>query len=107
MTVPKQVTDGLMEAVSAHKRKDTRGTNFFVDSIDGDFVKGLRHAIGLSQREFALKFGFSLKTLQKWETNERAPEGPARAYLMVISEIPDEVSSAFERAAKSRANELT
>lgn len=107
MTVPKQVTDGLTEAMSAHNRKESGGTIFDVKPIDGDFVKNLRHAQGLTQQKFALKFGFSLKAVQNWETNERTPEGPTRTYLMVISEIPDEVSSAFERAAKRRANKLT
>ena len=102
MTVPTQVTEGLREAVAHHLGKRDGGTAFSVDPIDGKFVRALRKRLGLTQREFAIKFGFSLKTLQKWEADYRTPEGPARAYLMVISEIPDEVISAFKNAAERR-----
>ena len=30
-------------------------------------MKELRELLGLTQKEFALKFGFNLRTLQQWE----------------------------------------
>lgn len=30
-------------------------------------MKELRELLGLSQKDFALKFGFNLRTLQQWE----------------------------------------
>lgn len=30
-------------------------------------MKELRKLLGLSQKDFALKFGFNLRTLQQWE----------------------------------------
>lgn len=36
------------------------------------------------EKEFADEFGFSLRTLEKWERGERPPKGPTRAYLTVI-----------------------
>ena len=36
--------------------------------MEGDYnMKELRKLLGLSQKDFALKFGFNLRTLQQWE----------------------------------------
>lgn len=36
--------------------------------MEGDCnMKELRKLLGLSQKDFALKFGFNLRTLQQWE----------------------------------------
>lgn len=36
--------------------------------MEGDCnMKELRELLGLTQKEFALKFGFNLRTLQQWE----------------------------------------
>lgn len=60
-------------------------------------VLAIRRKLGLSQREFALRFGFSLATIRNWEQGHRAPEGPARALLTIIDREPD----AVERALKA------
>jgi putative transcriptional regulator len=36
-----------------------------------------------------------VNTLTKWETGERQPEGPARAYLTVIDRNPKAVEQAL------------
>lgn len=61
-------------------------------------AKAIRKGLGLSQAEFAARFGFSLHTLRKWEQGERQPEGPARVLLMVIAKIPDAVADALRAA---------
>ena len=38
----------------------------------------------MTQEEFAGRFGFSVNTLRHWEQGKRQPEGPTRAYLLVI-----------------------
>lgn len=48
-------------------------------------VKAIRIKLHLSRQEFANRYGFSIRTLEKWEQGIRQPEGAARAYLMVIS----------------------
>lgn len=58
-------------------------------------VKAIRTKLGLSQDEFAARFGISLHTLRKWEQHGRQPEGPARAYLMVIDRNPQAVEEAL------------
>ena len=60
-------------------------------------VQAIRHKLGLSQREFALRFGFSLGTVRNWEQGHRGPEGSARALLTIIDREPE----AVERALKT------
>ena len=58
-------------------------------------VKAIRTGLGMTQAEFAAAFGLSLSTLRKWEQEGREPEGPARAYLKVISRNPQAVREAL------------
>ena len=47
-------------------------------------VKAIRLKLHLSRQEFANRYGFSIRTLEKWEQGTREPDGAARAYLVVI-----------------------
>ena len=46
---------------------------------------GDRKNTGLTQAEFAARFGFSPRTLQQWEIGRRMPVGPARVPLTIIT----------------------
>ena len=61
-------------------------------------VKAIRGRLGLTQDEFASRFGFSVRTLQHWEQGLRTPEGPSRAYLLVIDRDPAAVQKALASA---------
>lgn len=63
--------------------------------VAGPDVRALRERTGLSQEEFADRFGLSLRTLQQWEQRRRVPDGPARLLLRLIELDPQ----AVERAA--------
>ena len=58
-------------------------------------VRKLRAKMGLSQTQFAAKFGFSLGSIQNWEQGHRQPEGPARTLLAVIAKNPKAVKEAL------------
>jgi len=58
-------------------------------------VAALRRKMGLSQAEFATRFGFSVRTVQEWEQGRAIPDRPARILLRVIEQSPKTV----ERAA--------
>ena len=58
-------------------------------------VRKLRARMGLSQTQFAAKFGFSLDSIQNWEQGHRQPEGPARTLLVVIAKNPKAVEAAL------------
>ena len=64
------------------------------DRID---VRRIRQGLGMTQPEFAARFGFSIHTLRKWEQDGRQPEGPARAYLRVIERNPKAVEDALAK----------
>jgi putative transcriptional regulator len=59
--------------------------------IGGPNVSELRAKFGISQEEFAHRFGISLRTLQQWEQKRRAPDGPAKLLLRIIEQQPEAV----------------
>jgi putative transcriptional regulator len=61
-------------------------------------VRAIRGRLGLTQQEFAFRFGFSINTLRHWEQGRRVPEGPTRAYLLVIDREPQVVQKALRIA---------
>jgi putative transcriptional regulator len=75
------IKQGLREAI-AHQRGKAKGVRTYEPSeID---VQALRRRIGLTQEDFAAKFGISLGTLRHWERGDRKPHGPALVLLRVI-----------------------
>ncbi|UCI08311.1 helix-turn-helix domain-containing protein [Mesorhizobium sp. B1-1-8] len=61
-------------------------------------VKAIRTKLDMTQEEFAGRFGFSVNTLRHWEQGSRQPEGPTRAYLLVIDRAPKAVQKALQAA---------
>jgi putative transcriptional regulator len=61
-------------------------------------VRRIRRKLGLTQQEFATRFGFNINTLRHWEQGRRVPEGPTRAYLIVIDREPQAVAKALRIA---------
>jgi putative transcriptional regulator len=61
-------------------------------------VRAIRRKLGMTQQVFAARFGFSINTLRHWEQGKRQPEGPTRAYLLVIARAPHAVQKALRIA---------
>jgi len=61
-------------------------------------VRAIRTRLRMTQEEFAARFGFSINTVRHWEQGKRQPEGPARAYLLVIDRAPKAVQKALRAA---------
>ena len=59
-------------------------------------VRALRARLGLSQSQFAHRFGFSIDTLQQYEQGRRTPSGPAATLLRVIASDPEAVMRAVD-----------
>ena len=51
-------------------------------------IKTVREKLNVSQNQFALMIGVSVRTLQNWEQGRRKPEGPAKALLRIASRNP-------------------
>jgi putative transcriptional regulator len=58
-------------------------------------VGAMRKKLGLTQAEFAIRYGLTLATVRDWEQNRTAPDGAVRAYLKVIDREPEAVERAL------------
>jgi putative transcriptional regulator len=61
-------------------------------------VKAVRKKLGLTQQEFAARFGFGYDAVRDWEAGRRQPERAARVLLTVIAYDPDVVRKALAKA---------
>ena len=61
-----------------------------------EMLRRMRADLGLTQEQFALRFGFDLDALQNWEQGRRKPDRAISAYLRVIARNPDVASRAQE-----------
>lgn len=52
-------------------------------------VAAARAASGLSQAQFAVLMGVSVRTLQEWEQGRRRPSGAAQTLLRVVEKHPE------------------
>ena len=95
--VADSIRRGLKEAVAyAEGKADESAYRIHVpEKID---VKAIRTRLDMTQEEFAGRFGFSVNTLRHWEQGSRQPEGPTRAYLLVIDRAPKAVQKALQAA---------
>ncbi len=71
------------------------------DQVD---VRAIRTGLGLSQPEFALRFGFSVAAVRDWEQHRRQPDPAARVLLTVIAAEPEAVDRALATAARPGAD---
>ena len=62
-------------------------------------VREVRESQGLSQSEFARRFGLTLRSLQEWEQARRLPDAAVMTYLRVIERNPRAVQSALKPSA--------
>jgi len=93
-----RIVASLREAVDWAEGKDVpvRVTTVYVPAID---VRPTRKGLGLSQAEFAAKFGFHPATFRNWEQGRTRPDGPARVLLAAIARHPDAVEDALRIAS--------
>lgn len=86
------IKQGLGEAI-AHAKGRTQGVQVFKPAtVD---VASVRGRLGLTQAQFAARFGFSVATLRHWERGDRAPQGPALVLLNLIERDPSGVMRAL------------
>jgi len=62
-------------------------------------VRSLRRKLGLSQSQFAARFGFTAATVRNWEQRRTQPDGPARILLAVIAYHPEAVEDALRKVS--------
>ncbi len=96
--VGKDVVRGLKES-AAHARGEISLRAYEYDVPGPVDVGAIRAKSGLSQSQFARRFGFSVRTLQDWELGRAQPPSAVRAYLTVIDRFPKTVEKALLGAA--------
>ena len=87
---------GLRQAL-AYERGELKGRVEVYNVPPAVDVRKVRGKTGLSQTEFANRYGFNRRSLQDWEQGRRMPDGAARAYLFVIAKDPRAVEEALFR----------
>jgi DNA-binding transcriptional regulator YiaG len=56
-------------------------------------VKRVREHFGLSQTEFAIRFGFEIDTVQNWEQGRNRPDQATQLLLKLIEAYPEDVEA--------------
>jgi putative transcriptional regulator len=85
-----------MKDMVRHSRGDlTRGKSYRVQVPHPVDVRAIRVKLGLSQSQFAVKYGFPISTLQGWEQGRRTPALASRNFLVVIDKQPRAVEAAL------------
>lgn len=82
------IRQGLQEAVAHAQGKDVGARVYTPTAVD---VAAVRGRLGLTQVQFAARFGFSVATLRHWERGDRQPQGPALVLLNLIDRDPKHV----------------
>jgi putative transcriptional regulator len=95
--VADSIRRGLEEAL-AYAEGTADVSRYGVHIPEAIDVKAIRVKLDMTQEEFAGRFGFSINTLRHWEQGRRVPEGPTRAYLLVIDRNPKAVQKALRAA---------
>ena len=78
--------------------ENNRGRVALVQVPETD-VRKVRLRMGLSQAQFATKFGFPPATLRNWEQGRSRPDAPARVLLAVIARHPEAVEEVLGKAS--------
>ena len=88
--VGESIIDGLRQAVAWTKgeNENVRVTMVHVPEVD---VREVRAKMGLSQAQFATRFGLPPATLRNWEQGRSRPDAPTRVLLAVIAKHPEAV----------------
>lgn len=97
-TLGEELIEALGEVIAhqtGSRQLESRVVKVAPRSVD---VAAIRRQLGLSQRDFADRYGFSVRAIQDWEQNRRVPERSARILLKIIEKSPEVVEGVLESA---------
>ena len=97
-TLGRSLVCGVRQAV-AYERGELEGRVEVYNVPAAVDIRKIREKTGLSQTDFANRYGFNRRSLQDWEQGRRMPDSAARAYLLVIANNPTAVDEALLRKA--------
>lgn len=64
------------------------------DAVD---VRAVRERLGLTQEQFAWRYGLDVAAIRNWESGRRKPDPAAVGYLRVIDHLPEQVSRVLQK----------
>ena len=96
-TVGASIIEGLKQAI-AWTRGENDNVRVTLVHVPGVDVRKVRTKMGLSQAQFATKFGFPPATLRNWEQGRSRPDAPTRVLLAVIAKHPEAVEDVLRKA---------
>lgn len=82
MTDQREIGVEILEGIRQLKRGESGRV------VNVPSVRSIREKTGLSQTKFAALLGVSVRTLQDWEQQRRAPSGAARTLLLIANRNP-------------------
>ena len=97
-TVAERIIQGLEQAVAWTRGENDRVRVRLVQVPEVD-VRHVRRKMGLSQSQFATKFGFPPATLRNWEQGRSRPDAPTRVLLAVIAKHPEAVEDVLAKVS--------
>ena len=97
-TVGARIVEGLEQAV-AWTRGENNKVQVTLVHVPQVNVRKVRTKMGLSQAQFATKFGFPPATLRNWEQGRSHPDAPTRVLLAVIAKHPEAVEDVLRKAS--------
>jgi putative transcriptional regulator len=97
-SVGARIIEGLEQAVAWTKGQNDRVRVTLVEAPEID-IRKVRRSMGLSQAQFATKFGLPPATLRNWEQGRSRPDAPTRVLLAVIARHPDAVEDVLRKAS--------
>lgn len=83
-------------AVDSFARLGVRAEAISLPAVD---AREVRERTGLSQEEFAIRFGFHLDTLRNWEQDRYRPDAASRVVLAIIRSNREAVDNALDGRA--------
>lgn len=90
-----KILDGLDDIIAWTEGDDSAARVVRWEAPTSIDVRSVRSKLGMSQRQFAARFGLKLDTLRNWEQSKRVPDGTARVLLTLIDRDPEGVKRAL------------
>jgi putative transcriptional regulator len=87
-----KIAAGFKEAAAIARGEKKPAKMYVPADVD---VRKIRRSLGLTQEEFAARFGLPLGTIRDWEQRRRQPDGAARVLLHVIKHEPKAAARAL------------
>ncbi len=97
-TVGERIIEGLQQAIAWTRGENDEVRVTVVQAPEVD-VREVRMKMGLSQAQFAMKFGLPPATLRNWEQGRSRPDAPTRVLLAVIAKHPEAVEDVLRKAS--------